>query len=77
MVAPYAGAWIEIAAILNRWEESAVAPYAGAWIEIGTLTFGSSAVGVAPSHGARGLKSGSCFRLRSWSWSRPHAGRVD
>ena len=34
MVAPYAGAWIEIRRFLERRGKSWVAPYAGAWIEI-------------------------------------------
>ena len=34
MVAPYAGAWIEIKIWLNRYIKIWVAPYAGAWIEI-------------------------------------------
>ena len=34
MVAPYAGAWIEIVPFSTRKIKSNVAPYAGAWIEI-------------------------------------------
>ena len=34
IVAPYAGAWIEISTFQNHFSTSLVAPYAGAWIEI-------------------------------------------
>ena len=34
LVAPYAGAWIEIAWVREQFKDSKVAPYAGAWIEI-------------------------------------------
>ena len=34
MVAPHAGAWIEIFFISNGFSTSTVAPHAGAWIEI-------------------------------------------
>ena len=34
LVAPYAGAWIEMTVIMGRLPPSLVAPYAGAWIEI-------------------------------------------
>ena len=34
VVAPYAGAWIEITGAATRLRTPAVAPYAGAWIEI-------------------------------------------
>jgi len=33
-VAPHAGAWIEIAHLLNEDKNYEVAPHAGAWIEI-------------------------------------------
>ena len=36
-VAPHAGAWIEIAAILEDVRTESVAPHAGAWIEICAL----------------------------------------
>ena len=36
-VAPFAGAWIEIAGRRQRDDRKRVAPFAGAWIEIGTL----------------------------------------
>ena len=34
LVAPYAGAWIEISGVPNGILFICVAPYAGAWIEI-------------------------------------------
>ena len=34
IVAPFAGAWIEIALLSTRHRRQAVAPFAGAWIEI-------------------------------------------
>ena len=34
MVAPYAGAWIEIDCPIAEELQAKVAPYAGAWIEI-------------------------------------------
>ena len=34
MVAPFAGAWIEITGEVNPEEKGRVAPFAGAWIEI-------------------------------------------
>ena len=53
LVAPYAGAWIEIAP-LNVFNTLAyrVAPYAGAWIEIMDYTKGEFNYGVAPYAGA-------------------------
>ena len=35
-VAPYAGAWIEMASLTEVEKRALVAPYAGAWIEIKT-----------------------------------------
>ena len=34
IVAPFAGAWIEIAEVLTDSDTENVAPFAGAWIEI-------------------------------------------
>ena len=33
-VAPFAGAWIEIGKVFERYKVNNVAPFAGAWIEI-------------------------------------------
>ena len=35
VVAPFAGAWIEISKAIGRSDRCLVAPFAGAWIEIG------------------------------------------
>ena len=55
LVAPYAGAWIEMAKSFMRQKLLMVAPYAGAWIEI--TAQGAACVGAA-SHPTRvrGLK---------------------
>ena len=34
IVAPFAGAWIEIMAVTGKIDRKYVAPFAGAWIEI-------------------------------------------
>ena len=39
LVAPHAGAWIEIIELLSRKKILYVAPHAGAWIEIIMFTF--------------------------------------
>ena len=51
-VAPYAGAWIEIA--LHHWQswKPSVAPYAGAWIEISVASSIKVSRKVAPYAGA-------------------------
>ena len=41
IVAPYTGAWIEIATYGVIWHETLVAPYTGAWIEIMCCTSGT------------------------------------
>ena len=38
-VAPFAGAWIEIALLISDVTAPTVAPFAGAWIEIYTPSF--------------------------------------
>ena len=52
MVAPLAGAWIEIARRRRRLRERSVAPLAGAWIEISLFSLLFCFVGVAPLAGA-------------------------
>ena len=52
VVAPYAGAWIEILRLPILKNLRGVAPYAGAWIEMPVLTVGSAGFGVAPYAGA-------------------------
>ena len=51
-VAPLAGAWIEISAILRPAPATYVAPLAGAWIEIMLWIFCPRFVHVAPLAGA-------------------------
>ena len=51
-VAPFAGAWIEIAIPLCRVFAIFVAPFAGAWIEIEIGEKAKKAMSVAPFAGA-------------------------
>ena len=51
-VAPYTGAWIEIAKVQNGSIGRYVAPYTGAWIEITGFSTGSHLHFVAPYTGA-------------------------
>ena len=52
LVAPFAGAWIEIF-ITGSWNKvTDVAPFAGAWIEIFAFKYGSTQLIVAPFAGA-------------------------
>ena len=52
MVAPFAGAWIEIALIFRTMCGILVAPFAGAWIEISNPGDMAKAGNVAPFAGA-------------------------
>ena len=52
MVAPYAGAWIEINSMPSIFKSGGVAPYAGAWIEIAGIRIRVRNTGVAPYAGA-------------------------
>ena len=52
IVAPFAGAWIEIDNIKELYSAVYVAPFAGAWIEIESNRCGSMSVKVAPFAGA-------------------------
>ena len=52
LVAPYAGAWIEIALLTEEKTALSVAPYAGAWIEIDTAQRSWDTRRVAPYAGA-------------------------
>ena len=56
MVAPFAGAWIEIAYGEEASDYAAVAPFAGAWIEIQNGSLLCEPFGSLPSR-ERGLKS--------------------
>ena len=77
LVAPHAGAWIEMACGSANGRGSAVAPHAGAWIEMQFYGIYPTKGRVAPPCGARGLKSLHRKKSRSEKASRPHAGRVD
>ena len=73
-VAPFAGAWIEIASA-NGWNMDArVAPFAGAWIEILTIQ-GQTVESIAslPSR-ERGLKSGTLTFANEDFFVAPFAG---
>ena len=52
MVAPFAGAWIEINHSFLYMYPSSVAPFAGAWIEIRIFSLRYSLICVAPFAGA-------------------------
>ena len=52
LVAPLAGAWIEIITRILSINSGKVAPLAGAWIEIAVLMKQSALTGVAPLAGA-------------------------
>ena len=52
IVAPFAGAWIEIEIYLRASPDAKVAPFAGAWIEIIELSDNSTLAVVAPFAGA-------------------------
>ena len=52
MVAPLAGAWIEIDEKSCKKHRQKVAPLAGAWIEILTTVFRKMLIAVAPLAGA-------------------------
>ena len=51
-VAPYTGAWIEIALSWLSVKPSSVAPYTGAWIEIASFGVKATPSTVAPYTGA-------------------------
>ena len=55
VVAPFAGAWIEILTYKNRTREKGVAPFAGAWIEIAIDILADPGTLSLPSR-ERGLK---------------------
>ena len=60
IVAPYAGAWIEICKKQNDEFSRAVAPYAGAWIEMSCVLAHFSLSGPSLPTRERGLKSDEC-----------------
>ena len=73
MVAPFAGAWIEILGVRRLGADSSVAPFAGAWIEIlGVRRLGADS-SVAPFAGAW-IEISLLRRLRARSRVAPFAG---
>ena len=52
IVAPLAGAWVEIALVSCKPKFNSVAPLAGAWVEIVSGLYGSNGGHVAPLAGA-------------------------
>ena len=52
LVAPFAGAWIEMFLAVEKWYGQRVAPFAGAWIEISFAQSLSAYPLVAPFAGA-------------------------
>ena len=73
LVAPYAGAWIEILFIALQIRTDVVAPYAGAWIEIFIYCLYISTLVSHPTR-VRGLKSGSLRCCRNCLDVAPYAG---
>ncbi len=76
IVAPFAGAWIEISTPLFLLSKRGVAPFAGAWIEIIPITSASTVrVRVAPFAGA--WIEILCYYLDRWhlGWSLPSRER--
>ena len=74
LVAPHAGAWIEIRLFATYTGGNVVAPHAGAWIEIALVGLCQCFVDVAPHAGAWI----EIYRLTPgrgrWSPVAPHAG---
>ena len=63
IVAPFAGAWIEIESMDNDTLMHAVAPFAGAWIEIMVATWSESINAQSLPSRERGLKF-LCLNIR-------------
>ncbi len=72
MVAPHAGAWIEIQKNLFLISTVDVAPHAGAWIEIKGFLMQKVELW-SPLTQGRGLKSEACKNVVSYLVA-PHAG---
>ena len=75
VVAPFAGAWIEIQPYLGRQKFGTVAPFAGAWIEILQLDNGIKTAKSLPSR-ERGLKYLGILKNHSYC-RRSLRGSVD
>ena len=76
LVAPYAGAWIEIIQAIYNLGFIYVAPYAGAWIEIIIVTIMKSQETESPPTRGRGLKSSESCEAATEE-GRPLRGGVD
>ena len=73
LVAPFAGAWIEICFIISVLEPQNVAPFAGAWIEITYKSVPKISLKSLPSR-ERGLKYGIGIITIHLSSVAPFAG---
>ena len=73
LVAPFAGAWIEILSVTIRLQFHRVAPFAGAWIEIRVYRLPCGEPTSLPSR-ERGLKSVSRIISHSLFTVAPFAG---
>ena len=72
VVAPFTGAWIEIAFALQRfYEKDAVAPFTGAWIEIKMFLVISKGSWWSHPSRVRGLKLGKVRRIEALCLSHP------
>ena len=69
-VAPFAGAWIEIAMGIDTSSIGSVAPFAGAWIEIYNSYFQILRLSVAPFAGAW-IEIGRKRDAGKAAWSHP------
>ena len=75
-VAPFAGAWIETAAVAGVTASLGVAPFAGAWIEtVAETGEAMKYIAVAPFAGAWIETLGTIFTERSVLESLPSRGR--
>ena len=75
-VAPFVGAWIEIAALEAQLEAEDVAPFVGAWIEIHSFVVFKQHHFVAPFVGAW-IEIAAVSALLMLPWSRTLCGCVD
>ena len=76
-VAPFAGAWIEIAGGRAGPEPPPVAPFAGAWIEITSTGCERPRICVAPFAGAWIEIESLLDSMKKWPDSRSLHGSVD
>ena len=76
MVAPHAGAWIEITKNGTKEDTFAVAPHAGAWIEISSSRYSRMKNSVAPHAGAW-IEIIKMISVKSLRHCRSPCGSVD